>query len=70
MTFEHFLNIFTWLKLETNHFSGSINFQVEHAGDHATFLCIDVTIENKKFIYKLYDKRDDCPFNCKNAIHE
>ena len=27
-----------------------LELKEEHSGDHATFLCIDVTIENKKFI--------------------
>ena len=29
---------------------------------HATFLNLDVKIEDRRFIYKLYDKRDDFPF--------
>ena len=41
----------------------SSELKEEHSGDHATFLCIDVTIENKRFIYKLYDKRDDFSFS-------
>ena len=32
--------------------------KVEHEGIHATFLNLDVTIENGIFVYKLYDKRD------------
>ena len=46
-----------------------LELKVEHSGDHATFLCIDVTIENKKFIYKLYDKRDDFPFSIVRMPH-
>ena len=30
--------------------------------DHATFLNLDIKIEDRRFIYKLYDKRDDFPF--------
>ena len=28
----------------------------------ATFLCLDIQIEDRKFVYRLYDKRDDFPF--------
>ena len=31
--------------------------------------CIDVTIENKRFIYKLYDKRDDFSFSIVRMPH-
>ena len=30
--------------------------------DHATFLNLDIKIEDRRFVYKLYDKRDDFPF--------
>ena len=30
--------------------------------DSATFLCLSIKIEDRRFIYKLYDKRDDFPF--------
>ena len=32
------------------------------ADDSATFLCLSIKIEDRRFIYKLYDKRDDFPF--------
>ena len=35
----------------------------EHQGQHATFLELDITIDNRIFIYKLFDKRDDFPFS-------
>ena len=46
-----------------------LELKEEHSGDHATFLCIDVTIENKRFIYKLYDKRDDFSFSIVRMPH-
>ena len=36
---------------------------MEHEGTHATFLNLDITIENGMFVYKLYDKRDSFPFH-------
>ena len=39
-----------------------LELKVEHLGNHATFLDIDIKIENGKFIYKLFDKRDQFPF--------
>ena len=30
--------------------------------DSATFLCLSIKIEDRRFIYKLFDKRDDFPF--------
>ena len=43
-------------------YPSELELKEEHSGNHATFLCIDVSIENRKFVYKLYDKRDDFPF--------
>ena len=34
----------------------------EHQGAHATFLDLEISIIDGKFIYKLFDKRDDFPF--------
>ena len=39
-----------------------LELKIEHQGDHATFLDLDITISNGKFIYKLFDKRDAFPF--------
>ena len=36
-----------------------LELKEEHSGLHATFLCLEIKIEGKKFIYKLYDKRDN-----------
>ena len=46
-----------------------LELKEEHSGDHVTFLCIDVTIENKRFIFKLYDKRDDFTFSIVRMPH-
>ena len=35
----------------------------EHEGVHATFLELDISVDNDIFVYKLFDKRDDFPFS-------
>ena len=37
--------------------------KVEHHGQHASFLSLDITIVDKIFVYKLFDKRDAFPFS-------
>ena len=39
-----------------------LELKVEHSGEHADFLNLDVSIINNIFVYKLYDKRDAFPF--------
>ena len=39
-----------------------LELKVEHQGDHATFLNLDITIKEGTFIYKLFDKRGSFPF--------
>ena len=39
-----------------------LQLKCEHSGDHATFLELDINIENNIFVYKLFDKRDTFPF--------
>ena len=34
----------------------------EYQGSHATFLDLEINIENNIFVYKLFDKRDTFPF--------
>ncbi len=46
-----------------------LELKVEHLGDHATFLDLDITIENSQFVYKLYDKRDTFPFSIIRMPH-
>ena len=40
-----------------------LELKCEHSGNHATFLDLDIRIEDGMFIYKLYDKRDGFPFH-------
>ena len=44
-------------------YPAELELKLEHSGIHASFLSLDVTIEDKMFVYKLYDKRDDFPFS-------
>ena len=37
--------------------------KVKHEGNSASFLNIDILIENNQFVYKLYDRRDAFPFS-------
>ena len=39
-----------------------LELKVEHQGTHATFLDLDITIDEGVFIYKFFDKRDAFPF--------
>ena len=39
-----------------------LSLKLEHSGTHATFLDLDIKIEDGLFIYKLFDKRDAFPF--------
>ena len=44
-------------------YSKEMELKAEHEGEHATFLELDITILNRIFVYKLFDKRDDFPFS-------
>ena len=44
-------------------YPAELQLKVEHFGSHGTFLDLDITIQDKKFVYKLYDKRDEFPFS-------
>ena len=39
-----------------------LELKVEHSGNHATFLDLDITLNDGVFTYKLFDKRDAFPF--------
>ena len=39
-----------------------MELKIEHHGEHATFLDLDITIKGNIFVYKLFDKRDQFPF--------
>ena len=45
-----------------NIYPKQLELKVEHHGAHATFLDLDIQIENETFVYKLFDKRDTFPF--------
>ena len=40
----------------------SMELKIEHHGQHATFLDLEIDIRQGIFVYKLYDKRDAFPF--------
>ena len=46
-----------------------LELKVEHHGQHASFLNLDINITEGRFIYKLYDKRDDFPFSIVRMPH-
>lgn len=39
-----------------------MELKIEHHGQHATFLDLEINIRQGIFVYKLYDKRDAFPF--------
>ena len=45
-----------------NIYPPSLELKIEHNGNHATLLDLDITIVDGIFVYKLFDKRDDFPF--------
>ena len=45
-----------------NIYPEELELKLEHSGSHATFLNLDITIQEGRFVYKLYDKRDAFPF--------
>ena len=52
-----------------NIYPAELELKVEHSGVHATFLSLDNRIEDRKIIYKLYDKREDFPFSIVKLPH-
>ena len=40
-----------------------LELKKEHSGNHGTFLNLDISIRENKFVYKLFDKRDAFPFS-------
>ena len=45
-----------------NIYPEELELKVEHHGQHASFLSLDINIVDGTFVYKLYDKRDAFPF--------
>ena len=43
-------------------YPADLELKCEHDGSHATFLDLDIRIEDGLFVYKLFDKRDAFPF--------
>ena len=39
-----------------------LELKIEHQGEHTPFLDLDITIEDNIFLYKVFGKRDKCPF--------
>ena len=39
-----------------------LQVKCEHEGQHATFLELDISVQDGLFVYKLFDKRDEFPF--------
>ena len=52
-----------------NIYPEELELKVEHSGCHASFLNLDITIEDNIFVYKLYDKRDAFPFHIVRMPH-
>ena len=46
-----------------------LELKLEHSGQYASFLNLDITIEDGIFNYKLYDKRDAFPFHIVRMPH-
>ncbi|WP_456235821.1 hypothetical protein [Soonwooa purpurea] len=47
-----------------------LELKCEHNGSHATFLDLDIAVEEGIFVYKLFDKRDAFPFNIVRMPHK
>ena len=43
-------------------YPAELELKCEHQGRHATFLDMDIQIQDGMFVYKLFDKRDSFPF--------
>ena len=50
-------------KVHKKIYSKEMHLKKEHSGKHATYMELDISIVNKIFVYKLFDKRDDFPFS-------
>ena len=51
-------------------YPSELELKCEHQGTHATFLDLDITIDDGTFIYKLFDKRDSFPFDIVRMPHK
>ena len=50
-------------------YPSELKLKVEHSGSHASFLNLDITINEGLFVYKLFDKRDAFPFSIVRMPH-
>ena len=41
----------------------NLELKLEHTGTRATFLDLEITVQDGKFFFKLFDKRDNFPFH-------
>ena len=46
-----------------------LELKLEHQGEHATFLDLEITIADNVFIYKLFNKREKFPFFIVRMLH-
>ena len=44
-------------------YSAELELKVEHNNSHAAFLDLDISVDNVKFIYKMFNKRDAFNFH-------
>ena len=56
-------------RIYKNIYPEELELKVEHHGQHASFLCLDITIVDGTFVYKLFDKRDAFPFSIVRMPH-
>ena len=45
-----------------NIYPKELELKVEHQGNHASLLDLDIKIKDSVFVYKFFDKRDKFPF--------
>ena len=73
---KHFLSTFRFIddlcsineggefgKVFKDIYPDELELKVEHEGNSASFLNLDIHIQNNQFVYKLYDKGDAFPFS-------
>ena len=53
----------------SNIYPAELELKEEHNGVHATFLNLDNRIEDRKFVYKMYDKREEFQFSIVKLPH-
>lgn len=50
-------------------YPNELELKLEHSGNHASFLNLDISIKDGLFVYKLFDKRDAFPFTIVRMPH-